>query len=211
MSLITPEILRRIVTALPQQRANEISALINEICPKYGINSKDILEEFLAQLIHESGSFRSRAENLNYTRPELLMKTWPTRFRTREEALPFVRNPKALANKVYNGRMGNRLGTDDGWNYRGSGFKQATGFSMFQTLKKGMKFEGTELELAELIRINDRWAMESACYIYAVVKGLIDESVNDEFKKITLAINGGLIGQKERVEWYELCKKHLQI
>jgi hypothetical protein len=33
--------------------------------------------------------------------------------------------PGALPDKVYNGRMGNRIGTDDGWNFRSRGASQA--------------------------------------------------------------------------------------
>ena len=32
-----------------------------------------------------------------------------------------------IANQAYNGRMGNRPGTNDGWNYRGGAPAQRTG------------------------------------------------------------------------------------
>ena len=72
----------------------------------------------LGQVIHESGTFRYVRENLNYS-VEAMMKVWPSRFPTEESAEPFARNPKALAENVYLGRMGNdskekasRLGLD---------------------------------------------------------------------------------------------------
>lgn len=206
--LLTPETLRKIVDTLSQDRAVLIAGLINEICPKYQINNKDRLEEFLATCAHESGGFRLKSENLNYTRPELIVKTWPKRF-TLETARPFVRQPRLLANRVYNGRMGNRIGTDDGWLTRGAGFIQATGSEMFQKLKKHFNYSGTIYELAELIRTDDRWAMESACWIYAIEKGLLDESDNDIFELITRRVNGGLIGWSDRVKYLERCKLHL--
>ena len=61
-------------------------------------------------------------ENMFYTAARI-RQIWPTR----PEAVAFARNPKALANSVYGGRMGNRPGTDDGWNYRGGGVDQLTG------------------------------------------------------------------------------------
>jgi putative chitinase len=206
--LITPEKLRKIVENLSLERASTISGLINEICPKYGINSKDILEEFLATLAHESGGFRLKSENLNYTRPELIVKTWATRFNV-QTAAPLVRNPRLLANKVYNGRMGNRNGTDDGFVFRGAGFIQATGRDMFEKMKAYFKYAGTPEQLADLIRTDDKWAMESACYIFAVDKQLIDEAMDDKFETVTRRINGGLIGWADRQKYLALCKQFL--
>lgn len=82
----------------------------------------------LATAYHETGLDMSpNVENLNYTKAERIRSVWPSRFPSSASAQPYVRNPKALANKVYNGRMGNRSGTDDGWNYRGRGQVHITG------------------------------------------------------------------------------------
>jgi hypothetical protein len=51
-------------------------------------------------------------------------------------AQSYAGNPKARADKVYNGRMGDRLGTDDGWNFRGRGAVQTTGREDFQRLAR---------------------------------------------------------------------------
>lgn len=42
-----------------------------------------------------------------------------------------VGNPRAIANQLYNGMLGNRHGTDDGWNFRGGGLGQTTGRSNY--------------------------------------------------------------------------------
>lgn len=82
----------------------------------------------LATAYHETGLDMSpNVENLNYTKADRIRSVWPSRFPSIASAQPYVRNPKALANKVYNGRMGNRSGTDDGWNYRGRGQVHITG------------------------------------------------------------------------------------
>lgn len=76
---------------------------------------------------HETGgAMQPRTENLNYTSASRIRQVWPSRFPTEGAAIPFVRNPQGLANKVYGGRLGNAL-PNDGWDFRGMGLVQATG------------------------------------------------------------------------------------
>lgn len=82
----------------------------------------------LATTFHETNrAMVPNVENLNYTTVARIRAVWPSRFPTDASAAPFVRNPRGLANHVYNGRMGNRTGTDDGWNFRGRGLPHLTG------------------------------------------------------------------------------------
>ena len=70
------------------------------------LNSTLRVAHFLGQLAHESG-FNPVSENLNYSAKRLMM-IWPRRFPSLGATEGFARHPVALANKVYNGRMGNR-------------------------------------------------------------------------------------------------------
>lgn len=63
-----------------------------------------------------------KRENMNYS-ARRIRQVWPSR----PEAVRFAGDPKGLANSVYGGRLGNRPGTDDGWDYRGGGVDQLTG------------------------------------------------------------------------------------
>ena len=81
----------------------------------------------LATPYHEVGSSMApKTENLVYSSAERIRAVWPKRFPGLGDALPYVRNPQALANRVYGGRMGNS-GPNDGWLFRGRGFPQMTG------------------------------------------------------------------------------------
>ncbi|MCR8492769.1 hypothetical protein [Brucella anthropi] len=80
----------------------------------------------LATAFHETGGKMQPIEkNLNYTSAARIRQVWPSRFSSVQSAQPYVRNPQALANKVYGGRIGN-TGANDGWLYRGRGLAMIT-------------------------------------------------------------------------------------
>lgn len=88
------------------------------------------MEHFLAQTAHESGGYTRFEEALNYSAPRL-RSVWPRRFKTDRAARRYAGKPRALAKRVYSGRMGNdQLG--DGWRYRGRGPMQVTGRDMYR-------------------------------------------------------------------------------
>lgn len=83
---------------------------------------------FLAHCVLESNRFTSLEENLRYTTPERIRAVWPSRFKSATDALPYVRNPQGLANRVYAERNGNgNEASGDGWRFRGRGLFQLTG------------------------------------------------------------------------------------
>ena len=55
-------------------------------------------------------------------------------------------------------------------------------------------------ELMELIRTDDYWALDSACWFFAVRAKLIPLAIQDNIQTINRRINGGTIGNKERIE-----------
>ncbi|WP_043062921.1 chitinase [Brucella anthropi] len=106
----------------------------------------------LATAFHETGGkMQPIEENLNYTTAAQIKKTWPSRFSTVAAAQPYVRNPKALANKVYGGRMGN-IRPNDGWLYRGRALAQITGKDNYKKYGLGDNPDAA-LEMATAIRI----------------------------------------------------------
>jgi len=91
----------------------------------------------------ETGGFRDIRENLNYTTLGALRKAWPSRFghMPDSQAKTYLRNPRRLASKVYNGRMGNRPGSSDGYDFRGGGWIQTTGRSAVEAYAKKLGIE----------------------------------------------------------------------
>lgn len=212
MSLITEEQLKKIGEKMPDALVTEITGLINLICPDFGMN-RDILHEFLPNLLHESAEFTRLEENLNYS-AQRLVQVWPSRFPTIAAAQPFAHNPRALAGKVYNNRkdLGNEQPTD-GWDFRGGGAIQLTGRGMYSAFARFMLnrfgMNRTAQEWADLIRTTQKWSMYAACWFFSVAKDLNDEAVNDEMKIIVKRINGAFNGLDERMMYYTLCKKYI--
>lgn len=91
---------------------------------------REEIDDFLAQIIHESAHLTRLEENLRYS-AQRLCQVWPARFPTIEAAAPFAYNPVALAEKVYGGRMGNDS-PGDGWLYRGRGPIMLTGAEAYE-------------------------------------------------------------------------------
>jgi putative chitinase len=150
----------------------------------------------MAQISHESDGGTITAENMNYTTAARIAAVWPSRF-TPESAVPFVRNPKVLANKVYNGRMGNAVGTDDGFNFRGRGLLQITGKESYENIGKL-----TGLDLIQNPDLANRpdTALEVAACEFEYLKCLPPCDA-DDIRTVTRRVNGGYIGIDSRRNW----------
>lgn len=101
---------------------------------KAGINTKNRVSAFLAQILHESGNLVYTKENLNYSADGLL-KTFPSYFKDPNTAKAYERQPEKIANYVYGNRMGNSAPTD-GYKYLGRGLIGVTGKNNYEILSK---------------------------------------------------------------------------
>lgn len=98
-----------------------------KVFAQFNLDSVLVVAHAMAQFSHECGAGHDMEENMQGYTAQRICQVWPSRFRSIESALPYAHNARGLANKVYNGRMGNRPGTDDGYNYRGRSLSQTTG------------------------------------------------------------------------------------
>lgn len=159
----------------------------------YKIPTLEATAHFVGNAYHESAGFTKFEENLNYS-AEGLLKIFSKYFKTLADAKKVARNPEAIANIVYSGRMGN-TNTGDGWKFRGRGALQTTGRTNYKLL-------GDYLDIDLLSNpdlVENEYAFDSAIYYFKSNK-LWDKATkvdDDTIKKIRKSVNGGYIGLEE--------------
>jgi putative chitinase len=169
---------------------------------KYEINTPQRIAMFVAQVGHESGSFNSTIENLNYSSAQLL-KVFG-RYFTKTTAKQYERNPEAIANIVYDDRnpaRKNKLGNTrdgDGWKFRGHGLIQLTGRSAITEFAAA--FDMSVDQALEYLK-TDRGAFESACWYWSR-RNLNARADRGDIEGATKIINGGDNGLADRVSRY---------
>jgi putative chitinase len=193
--LITLEVLRRFAGA--RADGHYLQAIVDQapaVLPHYGLGAAADMQAFFATLALESGGFRQREENLNYS-AKRLCQVWPKRFPSLAAAAPYANNPRALADKVYGGRMGNRA-AGDGYKYRGRGPGQITGHDGYAALGKVV---GLPLTAQPELVASDQYLLECAAAFWKM-KGL-NRAVAKGPKAVRQAWNGGLIGYSDFQAW----------
>jgi putative chitinase len=167
-------------------------APLEEAFVKYDISTPIRQACFIGQCAHESGNFKTLQENLNYS-AEGLMKTWPSRFATKEVADQYARQPAKIAGKVYNGRLGN-TSEEEAAKYLGRGLIQLTGKENYEHCGLGI---GVDLFADPTLLLDPRYAALSAAWFWNK-KGLNSLADTQDYETMTKRINGGLIGLDDR-------------
>lgn len=156
--------------------------------------SKAQLIQLLANCEHEC-KWKNYVENTNYS-AERLFAVFPKRVKTLENAkLICSKGSREIANFLYNGRMGNRLNSNDGTDYKGKGSLQITGYENYKL------FDAT---VPENITLNPelvatKYKLRVAFWFFDVNKlwGIADSLSNEATEKLRLRINGGFNGVEE--------------
>jgi putative chitinase len=165
---------------------------LEEAFAKYDISTPQRQACFIGQCAHESGNFKTLQENLNYS-AEGLMKTWPSRFATKEIADQYARQPAKIAGKVYNGRLGN-TSEEEASKYLGRGLIQLTGKENYANCGLGL---GVDLVGNPDWLLDPKYAALSAAWFWNK-KGLNSLADASDIETMTKRINGGLIGLEDR-------------
>lgn len=183
-----------------------IAASSVAVFAKYAISNSLLIAHAMAQMSHECGAGHELVENLNYSATRI-RQVWPSRFPSLAAAEPYAHNPQRLANKVYNGRMGNRPGSNDGWTYRGRGGSQTTGLEGYQRVA-----HQTGLDVVAVPDLLIEPATFLECAISDFVNcGCLPYAKADNIVGVTKALNGGLIGLPERRAWLARWKTALGV
>jgi len=160
---------------------------------KFGMVSPKEQASFIGQASHESGHFKLLEENLNY-RAETLMKLWPKRFPTMDEANKYARNPQLIANHIYCNRMGNRdEASGDGYRFRGRGLYQLTGHDNYWHAGQAL---GQDFVMHPELVATPMFAALTAGWFWQThgCAKLVDNP-----EQMCKRINGGLIGLQDRI------------
>ena len=175
------------------------------------INTPLRAAHFLAQAAHESGGFKFKSENLNYSK-ESLLKVFPKYF-TPASAEAYHRQPEKIASRVYANRMGNGdEASKDGWKFKGRGYIQLTGKDNYKAFSDWAK-EPSIIENPDQVA-DDKYAGLSAIWFWNK-NGLSKIADTDNLRddktiiKITQRVNGGTHGLVDRLERFNNYKKIL--
>lgn len=150
---ITKEQLKKIFPKAGYDYLQNIADELNKDLAKFKLDTPVRRAHFFGQTRQETGpGAKGDAESLNYS-PSGLRNTFSRYYgkhpgeaqQDGRQDLPHKRGPalsqeqqRVIANKVYGTKpkadeLGNIVGTDDGWNYRGRGLKQTTGRSNYES------------------------------------------------------------------------------
>lgn len=206
--------LATLIAAVPNLSASTATAWLQPLVgtwAEFGISTKADQAAFLAQTGHESNSFATLAESLNYA-PTGLHATFPSRVSV-EQAQKVARRPGEktvpverqvmIGDLVYGGRMGNdRPG--DGYRYRGRGAIAITGKDNYRACGAAL---GLDLVNAPDLLQTLPGAARSAGWFWKThgCSGISD------FVKLTEVINGGLNGLADRTERWKRARAALGV
>jgi putative chitinase len=129
--------LARLWPRAPRAKVTAIAAVAPHVFQELGLNSPQLQAHCMAQISHENSAGTIVRENMSYTTPGRILAVFGVDHHsagvTPEEAEQLVRNPEALAERVYglgNPKKARELGNTqpgDGFRYRGNGDLGLTG------------------------------------------------------------------------------------
>lgn len=176
-----------IAAGVPPTQARQYLEPLASACARFDIATPARIAGFLAQCRVESSDFTRLEENLWYTTPERIRQIFPSRVKSMADAARLVRNPKALANCVYAGKIGNGdEASGDGFRFRGRGLKQLTGRANYADAAAGLG--RPYLDQPDLVALPDDACLTAAWFWTSAKANILADSA--QWDAITRAVNG---------------------
>ena len=176
------------------EAGQKVKAVLLKDMPKFGITTPNQQAAFLGNIEHES-NFMPVSENLNY-KPQRLMQVWPNRFKTLAQAQAVAAGgPQGIANSIYNGRMGNATGSNDGWDYRGRGPIQITGKNNYSAISKLINKD--IVDNPDLVTTDPQVSADTAMAYWKMNPSLGKLADAGQFAEVRRRVNGGGVGMED--------------
>jgi putative chitinase len=180
---------------------------------KWGLSSDLVVAHAMAEFSEECGAGFDMAENMNYTAARLL-QVFPTHF-NHDQAIAMAHQPRLIADQAYGSRMGNKAGTDDGWNYRGQGLSQLTGKSNYIAFAQKT---GIDVVTHPEFLVSPDYALECGIADF-VMCGCLPYALRDNLVGVASLLNVGhfvsdphkINGYAMRANWLSLWKHALGV
>ena len=191
-----------VAAGMAPTQARQFADPLATACARFGINTPARLAGFIAQCRVESAEFTRLEEDLRYRKPERLLQVFPSRVRSLDDAARLIAGgPKAIANRVYAGKIGNGdEASGDGWRYRGRGLKQLTGRANYGDAAEALG--RPYLEQPDLVALPEDACLTAAWYWHTAKCNILADSA--QWDAITRAVNGpGMLLAAERRQYAE--------
>jgi predicted chitinase len=167
---------------------------------KYSMTTNKRMAAAVGQFLVEAGaSFQELVENLYYTTASRLVQVFPREFPTEADAQPYLRNPEALANRVYANKLGNGdEASGDGYRFCGRGLIQLTGRNEYAQFGATV---GMTAEQASHYLESPAGAAMSGCW-YLSANGCLPLADAWNISEITRRVNGvAMEGNAQRIAY----------
>lgn len=172
------------------------------------INTDLRMAHFLTQVMTETGGVARLDENMNYSF-DTLMRVFSRKVVSEAKAREIARKPREVANWVYGGRdeLGN-LGrhTNDGWDYRGSGYLQLTGRYNFR--ERGAAIGFPLEEKPDMAREPRAGLLAAIAYWQA--RNINDAADDNDIRRVRILVNGPKAhGLPQAIVWFDKTWKRI--
>ena len=202
------DVTRLIAAGMAPTQARQFAQPLAVACQRFAIVTPVRLAAFIAQCRVESAEFTRLEENLRYTKPERLRAVFPSRVRDFEDAADLIRRgPKAIANRVYAGKIGNGdEASGDGWAYRGRGIKMLTGRANYADAAEALGHD--YLHAPDLVAEPLHACLTAAWFWHTNKLNVLADS--GQIAAITRAVNGpGMLQADLRQQYAEEAQRAL--